>query len=152
MQDPLLFEMLSTMYFKTNDPGNGAPADTVLTVPGFALATGFTSTKDIAQTLTAYQEGTSQYPEESMRFLLRALTQLEDYYLQKGMMNKFPAPLVKFCLGAYHDVKDTNSNNDKIAPNANIMVVFNDPQTQQLPQQQAKEIANQQPIIEYNAI
>jgi hypothetical protein len=154
MHDPLLVDVLTDMYFKTNDLKNGGEPDTVLTVPGLALAIGFSSTRDITNTLRSYEEGVSSYPKESIKFLIRALTRLEDYYLQNGIKEKFPAQLVKFCLGAYHDVKDTNSQSNAGVPaNTNIMVVFNDQnQPNRLPSHQAKIDNNNQPVIEFNAL
>jgi len=96
------------------------------TLPGLALACGFSKTGDILGTLREAEEDQSTYPEDSINLLTRALTTIEDHYLTNGLKNKFPAPLTKFCLGAYHNVRDTNEQANQSV--TQLAIVFSDSQ------------------------
>ena len=96
------------------------------TLPGLALACGFSKTGDILGTLREAEEEQSTYPEDSINLLTRALTTIEDHYLTNGLKNKFPAPLTKFCLGAYHNVRDTNEQANQSV--TQLAIVFSDSQ------------------------
>ena len=123
--NPKNFQSLIEVYFALSDLDN-AP----YTIPGLALATGFTKTADIVAVLSDAQSAPDKYPEGSIYHLTRAITQIEDYYVRNGLTAKFPAALVKFCLGAYHDVKDTNEQREPTI--TNLAIIFNDENNQDL--------------------
>lgn len=107
------------------------------TIPGLALACGFSRSGDILGTLKEAEDGESTYPEQSIVALTKAVTRVEEHCLTNGLKGKFPPALTKFCLGAYHDVKDTNEQQNQSV--TQLAIVFSDQTTQpQLtrPQQQ----------------
>ena len=145
MHDPVLIEMLADLYF-----AGTKTEETIPTVPGFALGIGFSRVADITQTLKDYEEGVSKYPKSCVKVILRALTQIEDNYLQNGLKNRFPAALVKFCLGTYHD-RAEKVDPTQIAGNQNIQIVFETPKALDLAPKttntQMIQLQNQ-PVIE----
>lgn len=156
MHDPLLLEILISSYFSIHEIEDKEALESskdrpILTVPGFALAIGFSSTGDIISTLKAYRENMSPYPEESILFMLRALTRLEDYYVQNGLRDRFPSAIVKLCLSHYHDVSDKSESIKSINSNANILVVFSDDKKASLPNYQQKLDMEGQPVIELSS-
>lgn len=145
MHDPFLIQTMVDTYFllaRKEEEETGKP----MTVPAFALATGFTRTADIVNTLLAADEGISDYPEESIDLITMGITKLEAYYLEKGLRNKFPHALVKFCLGAYHQVKEPTSGDRAGGAINNIMVVFENGETEpmKITQEAPSELATNQ--------
>lgn len=132
MHDPVLMEILISSYFLLQKKEDLPP-----TVPGLALAIGFNRVKDLTDTVKNYDEGSNQYPEESYQVLIRAITKMEELYVQNGLIQTFPAALVKFCLGAYHEVRDKNEEND--SGNVQLAIVFGEGD-----QQSAKLISSKQ--------
>lgn len=124
MMDPTNFGKIIDTHFAVRVSENQP-----LTVPALALACGFSRTSDIVNTLREAEEGESPYPQSSITALTRAVTKIEDYCLTNGLMGKFPAPLTKFCLGAYHSVKDTNENSNQGV--TQLAIVFSDIESQQ---------------------
>lgn len=94
------------------------------TLPGLALACGFSKTGEVLGTLQEAEEDQSTYPLESIRLLTRAVTLIEDHCITNGLKGKFSAPLAKFCLGAYHNVRDTNEQANQSV--TQLAIVFSD--------------------------
>jgi hypothetical protein len=141
MHDPMLTDMLADMYFAVNEEEKNIP-----TVPGLALAIGFNRTKDITDALKAYEEDASHYPQASMEILIRCLTRIEDNYVQNGLKSKFPAALVKFCLGTYHDRQEKEPPK-QLGEFNNFTIVFEQPkQLDVVQQRQLQQPAG--PVIE----
>lgn len=143
MRDPVMSELLTDLYFSMIKQEEVIP-----TVPGLALAIGFNKTADIINTLKAAEEGTCTYPESCIGTLQRALTRIEDHYLQNGLTAKFPAALVKFCLGAYHDRQEKEPVLQNSVGTQNIQIVFEAPPSIAL---QRQVQLSQQPVIEMHA-
>jgi hypothetical protein len=139
MMNPKNFEKVISTYFALKQREKEP-----FTIPGLALASGFSKTGDILNTLKESEEGESPYPKESIAALTRAVTRVEEHCLINGLIGKFPAPLTKFCLGAYHAIRDTNEN-----PNIGVTqlsVYFSDDNQPRLVPHSQPPVINQQPI------
>jgi len=124
MHDPDLLKILIDVYFEMRIKEESPP-----TVPGLTLAIGFNRVVDITRVLEKWdseEQNAQQYPEESVYHVIRALTRIEDHYVSNGLKDKMPAALVKFTLGAYHNVKEP-SNNQAQGNVAFIQVAFEAP-------------------------
>lgn len=139
MNTPNLEKIINTYFgLKTRD---GEP----FTIPGLALACGFSKSGDILGTLKEAEDGESPYPEPSVQALTRAVTRVEEHCLVNGLKGKFPAALAKFCLGAYHNVKDTNENANQTV--TQLAIVFSEDPTKQIPAPVRPLLINQNPNI-----
>lgn len=118
MHDPDLLDVLIKCFFEERKQSKEHP-----TLPGLALFVGFNRTADITQTLEKWADENSSYPERAVQGLIRAITMIEDYFLQRGLDAKIPAALTKFCLGAYHQVKEPAANQGIGEVNA-VQIVF----------------------------
>ena len=119
MMDPTNLEKVIDVFFALREKDNQP-----ITIPGLALACGFSKSGDILDTLREAAEGTSTYPDRAVFLLTRAVTRIEDHCLVNGLNGRFSAPLSKFCLGAYHNVKDTNEQTQNVTQ---LAIVFSDP-------------------------
>jgi len=130
MQDPDLLKLMIDLYFEARLIAEEPP-----TVPGLALAMGFNRVQDIVRVLQRaedeeeFPDDRKTYPEESVSYVLRALTTIEDMYISSGLRDRMPAALVKFTLGAYHGVKEPG-NNQNNAPATLIQIAFESPKQQ----------------------
>lgn len=148
MYDTVMIDMLAQIYFITLEKEGDVPS-----VPGLALALGFNRSHDIIKTLTSYDAGLSPYPEESVIILIRSVTKIEEAYIQGGMKDKFPIALIKFCLGAYHNLQEKETQGNKIE-NQNIQIVFEAPKVAQNSLEGInpfQQMAQAQPVIELRA-
>lgn len=134
MNEKNLDKVINTYFALKNKDGEP------FTIPGLALACGFSRSGDILATLREAEEGESPYPQSSIITLTRAVTRVEEHCLVNGLKGKFPAALAKFCLGAYHNVKDTNENQNQSV--TQLAIVFSDNDQPKLLQANNQQASN----------
>jgi hypothetical protein len=141
--DPGLLELMIDIYFEQMNQDELPP-----TVPGLVLCLGLTKVAELSKLLERYEANQSEleaaendclvvgdtplrtsafpYPAESMDHIVRALTRIEEYQLTHGLRDMIPATLVKFTLGAYHGVKEVNTQQNQNPTNI-IQIAFEAP-------------------------
>jgi hypothetical protein len=128
MHDPDLLKLMIDLYFEAREIDERPP-----TVPGLVLAMGFNRVHDIVQILEKFDSDSEKhlltYPEESIIYIIQALTMIEDNHLTAGLRDRMPASLVKFTLGAYHNVKEPGANQNNSPTNV-IQIAFEQPVNQ----------------------
>lgn len=140
MHDPELLKVLIECFFTMRKKAEEPP-----TVPGLALSIGYNRVFDITSALKEWEQGDSKYPDESIYLLISSLTRIEDYCLVEGLKSNIPAALVKFTLGAYHDVKEPQQQAQPITA---IQVVFESPPTRIAADAEQKQLQGSQSLIE----
>lgn len=142
--DPELLQLMIDIYFEQMEQDELPP-----TVPGLVLILGMTRVQELTKLLERYDAQQSEleaaendclivgddpvtrhskfpYPADAMDNLIRALTRIEAYQLSHGLRDLIPVALVKFTLGAYHNVKEVSAQQQQ-GGNTVIQIAFEAP-------------------------
>lgn len=145
LESPDLLETLINEYFLL---GEAEGVD--VTVPGLALHTGFSTSRELINTAIDYSKPQSDDYQQSQTLLQRALTFIESYYVQNGLRERTNASFTKFTLSVYHDLNEKTESKEVRENKFEIVWQSNNPLqptaigTIDVPQLEAKRAAHRQ--------